>query len=124
MGWYDTPEEELDVEALKSFGYVENPNSHYWHQRVAYAKLSKLPVMDLFATHIKEEADVVAFRRYNDGSLGAGVAREVLEARIWGKKVWEVTSTPYGVRVTTGSEYLKDVLTVVETRDHNDNGGL
>lgn len=129
MSWYDTKEEAADVKALSAHGVVSNPNSEWFKYAVDKAKAHGEPVMQLFADYIQHKSDVVAYRRFNDGRLGAGVAREILEARIWGKEVWEVIG-PFSdgkcivnkLAVIPGqfdlAEVLafEDILTVDETR--------
>lgn len=90
MSWYDTPEEKTDLDALASEGTIINPNQSFFQQQVEYAKKRNFPVMDVFAEYIRDKADVVCFRRFRDGKLGAGVAREIFEAIIWGKEIWEI----------------------------------
>lgn len=96
MSWYDTPEEFSDVEAIGNSPDIKviNPNSNTFEDRVKKARTSGYPVMQIFADYIRNDADVVCFRRFKDGKIGAGVAREVFEAIIWGKEVWEIAG-PY-----------------------------
>lgn len=90
MSWYGTKEEEDDVNSLQLEGEVVNPNSEPFTDRVRNAQRTGFPVMDIFAKTIRDDCDVLCFRRFNDGALGAGVAREILEAVIWNKPVWEI----------------------------------
>ena len=90
MSWYDTKEEEADVNELVNHGTVINPNSQMFKQAVEMARLRGSPVMQVFADYIKDCVDVVCFRRFNDGYIGAGVAREILEAAVWNKAIWEI----------------------------------
>lgn len=90
MSWYDTKQEEEDISELVKHGTVVNPNSQMFKQAVEMARLRGQPVMDIFADFIKSSADVVCFRRFNDGYIGSGVAREILEACIWNKELWEI----------------------------------
>lgn len=133
MSWYGTDRERADVKALAEHGEVINPNSERFEQLVNKAKRNSFPVMQIFADFIRQEADVVAFRRFSgDHKIGAGVAREVLEARIWNKQIWEViggrgvfNSKPVVNKFTMDAGQfdvatsfdLHDVLTVDETRD-------
>lgn len=128
MVWYGTKDEAADIERLAYYGTVENPNSALWNTRVDKAKHSGYPIMDLFAKHIREEdCDVVCFRRFKDGKLGAGVAREVFEARIWGKVVWEMRTSEFGDVWVDKYPSLDDLydqtLTVDATRARATNGG-
>lgn len=127
MSWYDTDKEKEDVDFLAKLGHLVNPNHPSFEDEVEAAKLRHFPVMDVFAKFIRDTADVVAFRRFKDGKIGAGVAREVLEAWIWGKEIWEVIDMKYEIhdhqvrpayiRWRDGNPLsLKDVCTVEETR--------
>lgn len=126
MSWYNTPGEKLDVEALNLLGTVVNPNSTAFEDQVRDAKRRGFPVMQIFADYIRDWADVVAFRRFEgDFRLGAGVAREIFEARIWGKGIWEVygekerhVNKEIGLKVNDWPDYVSfgDILTVNETK--------
>ena len=121
MSWYDTRQEEEDISELVKHGTVINPNSQMFRQAVEMARLRGHPIMDIFADFIKNSADVVCFRRFNDGYIGSGVAREILEAQIWNKEVWEIdrgTGLPPHVSTDMNSYNvgLYHVLTVEETR--------
>ncbi len=128
MSWYDTRDELLDIAAIAELGLVSNPNSVQFQAQVDYAKRKDRPVMDIFANYIANIADAVAFRRLNDGTLTAGVAREIFEAIIWGKPVLEVTTDEDGNRwVKTWidpSAALSNLLTVPQTKDAIDRGVL
>lgn len=128
MSWYNTRDELLDIAAIAELGLVSNPNSVQFQAQVDYAKRKDRPVMDIFANYIANIADAVAFRRLNDGTLTAGVAREVFEAIIWGKPVLEVTTDEDGNRwVKTWidpSAALSNLLTVPQTKDAIERGVL
>lgn len=123
MSWYDTPEEYEDVKAIAVMldAKVINPNTPAFETRVSKARTSGYPVMQIFADTIRNDIDALCFRRFKDGKLGAGVAREIFEAKIWGVEVWEImdgynghpfAATPYGL----DDEFLYDTLTVEETK--------
>ena len=123
MSWYGTDEEALDVQTLSTYGHVHNPNSKYFEDQVKYARDTRRPVMQIFADFIASPAtDVVAFRRMRNGRISAGVAREIFEALIWGKEVWEIVDKMSGRVVYKGLndwddyEFVKDVMTVEETK--------
>lgn len=126
MSWYGTEGEKLDVAALDQHGTVVNPNSQTFQDMVEDAKRRNFPVMQIFADYIRDWADVVAFRRFDgDFKLGAGVAREIFEARVWGKGVWEVygqtdrhINKEIGMKVNDWPDYVSfgDILTVSETK--------
>lgn len=91
MAWYGTDSENNDLLLLDSEGFIVNPNSQRFQGSVESAKRRGFPVMQVFADYIKDHVDVVCFRRYNDGYIGAGVAREILEAKMWNKEIWEIS---------------------------------
>lgn len=126
MSWYNTEAEAKDIEALASYGTVTNPNTRYFQDRVSKAKIEQRPVMDIFANWIRFNTDVVAYRPFRDGKLGAGVAREILEAIIWGKPLMAMIANA-GID-THPSQFgpfsFGDVLTVEETRDRIARGEL
>lgn len=92
MSWYDTPEEYEDIKAISTIPDVKvvNPNTPAFNCRVSKARTSGYPVMQIFADTIRDDIDALCFRRFKDGKLGAGVAREIFEAKIWGVEVWEI----------------------------------
>ena len=129
MSWYGTHGEALDLVGLASEGEVINPNTPYFQTRVLIAQQNSTPVMQVFADFIcSPKCDVVAFRRFNDGKIGAGVAREIFEALIWGKEVWEIRNIYGGDQLIDKALQLDnqpdgmidivlgDILTVEETR--------
>ncbi len=133
MSWYNTEAERADPKKLPDYGRVVNSNSTEFQIDVDVAKKRGLPVMEIFANFIRIDADVVVFRRFRDWKLGAGVAREILEARIWGKEVWEIAGDPNDlniVRAATGwgdmrsPAIMHDVLTAAETRARIERGEL
>lgn len=88
MSWYGTPEEAADVAFLETqYARVINPSAeHIVRQVDEYIKLhGPGQVMQYFADIIRDDVDEVVFRRFNDGKIGSGVAREVFEAKIWDK---------------------------------------
>ena len=67
---YDTPQEQRDVATLEGLGEVRNPNSK--EDQEGYQKKG----MDHFAGVVKS-CDALAFRAFPDGSIPAGVAKEI-----------------------------------------------
>lgn len=134
--WYNTEAEALDVAELAKHGTVVNPNNLDFEYEVQLAKREKRPVMQIFADYINNYADVVAIRTFNDFKLGSGVARELLEALIWGKLVWKIRTTGTAPFRTVdknpqlfggfGSADIEfaDVLTVAETKARIEKGQL
>lgn len=85
MSWYGTNLEQKDLGFLQSkFRSVLNPGAPEIEAMVEQWKRQGLDVMGTFAKMIHEQADAVAFRTFKDGRLGAGVGREVFEAKIAG----------------------------------------
>lgn len=141
MSWYNTSAEQLDMAVLEAEiasragaenGYVINPNTPVFKEKVEQAIDRDYPVMQVFADAIRNEADVVAFRPFRDGKLGTGVAREVLEARAWGKQVWGLYGTKDKAYVDrqpfSPSQFdmstvgFPDILSVRETKDRISKG--
>ena len=139
MSWYNTDAEKLDVEKLSQYGEVINPNSKAFEYMVKLAEANREPVMEIFASYIHNTADVVAYRPFYDGKLGAGVAREVFEAIIWNKPVWQVFGKQmpngYGPFVDKHPQLMEggmypatlqwaDILTVEQTKARIERGTL
>ena len=117
---YDSPQEQRDVEMLKALGFeVINPNSPEY---VAVAKKIKSTpaycvegtasamVMDYF-TKLVKDCDAVAFRALPDGTIPAGVAKEIEKAMTDGKPVFELPScvSRRVLTVEQTREYLKEI---------------
>ena len=82
---YNTKQEQRDVELLQKFRFeVNNPNQPF-HQEGYKAK-----GMDYFIEDILPGCDGVAFRALPDGSLPAGVAKEIDHFVEAGKPVIEI----------------------------------
>lgn len=120
MAWYGTDREKEDLAELAKHGTVINPNTERFEGSVQSAKRRGFPVMQVFADYIKDHVDVVCFRRFEDSYLGAGVAREILEARIWGKEVWEIDCggglKPCITELRSFHAFFNNTLTVEETK--------
>lgn len=128
MSWYGTDNEQADLQLLRlNYDKVINPSSEeiktqLEHYIKAYGRAN---IMQFFAELIRDRADVVAFRPFADGRLGAGVAREVFEAHIWGKRLVRIHSGTCGpvcgapklLEMGSGAlDLLWATLTVEETR--------
>lgn len=86
MSWYGTDHEKADLQLLRlNYDKVINPSSDVIKHKLRDWTDRRLPVMDFFANLIHFDADEVAYRPFSDGMIGAGVAREMFEAHIWGK---------------------------------------
>jgi hypothetical protein len=107
---YDTPQEERDIETLKKLKFtVVNPNTH--QVNIALEKLPQgADKMQLFQ-HIVLACDALAFRALPDGSIPAGVAKEVAWAQEAGLPVIELPSSVSRRAITIEStrEYLREV---------------
>jgi hypothetical protein len=72
---YNTPQEKRDLETLEAMGLrVVNPNTPEIAEK--YQTLG----MPMFEEMVKG-SDVLAFKAFADGSIGAGVAKEIEWAR-------------------------------------------
>jgi hypothetical protein len=111
MGTYDTPVEKRDVALLESLGFkVTNPNTKEVAVAFTEYRNNILPensymkfFEDMAAAH-----DVLAFRGLPDGTIPAGVAKEIAAAKSAGKIVIEI---PCGLtRRTLGLEATREYL--------------
>jgi len=97
---YNTPQEERDIQLLTDLGFeVLNPNTP------EHSEGYKMGGMDYFESIISK-CDLVAFRAFPDGSVPAGVAREIE----WSDKVIELPSCVYGrtMDVSETREFLSE----------------
>lgn len=75
---YGTAQEKRDIELIEALGFeVVNPNQK--RHSNAYRALPEGEGMNYFVELVRT-CDVCAFRAYPDGSIGAGVYKEVLAA--------------------------------------------
>lgn len=83
---YGTPQDQRDIALIKSMGFdVINPNKEQ------LAELYKQKGMNIFTDIIdSEECDGVAFRAFPDGSISAGVYKEIKAAYDCEKIVFEL----------------------------------
>jgi hypothetical protein len=71
---YGTSVEQMDIAVLESLGYeVVNPNKAEYDE--AYQTVGMMVFLDLVM-----QCDVVAFRGFRDGTIPAGVGKEVFHA--------------------------------------------
>ena len=126
MSWYDTFAETEDVVALEEAGHeVLNPNQQRYSDEVQRLRSKGLGhmVMEPFMRAVKE-CEAVAYRPFKDGRVGAGVAKEVLEAVALG---YPVICLPFTQPDEGGISHLfelEDVLTIEETRERIRAGAL
>jgi hypothetical protein len=67
----------------------------------------------LHFVEVVEDCDGLAFLRFKDGTIGAGVAKEIETALRRGLLVWDASS---GELVSIGTMMPTPILTVEETR--------
>ena len=98
---YNTPQEKRDLETLEALGLrVVNPNTPENQEKY---KTLGMPRFEEMA----KACDVLAFRAFPDGSIGAGVAKEIEWARSGnGRPIIELPSC-----------ILRRTLSVEETRE-------
>jgi hypothetical protein len=107
---YDTPADIRGYAALISAGYrIVDPNTPL-HQ-LGY----KANGMSWFLSVIEDEADALAYMTYLDGSVGAGVAREILEAHLHGLPVFRIVDR----ELVPETEMPKLILSIAQTRAEN-----
>ncbi len=105
---YGTEFEAGAVETLADrFGEVVNPNgpdhaAAYASQRMGYFQ------------ELAAGCDALAFSRFPDESVGAGVAKEIVAASEAGRRVWEYTRN--GDVMPSGPDAAGGALSVEETR--------
>ena len=73
---YGKPQEERDIKLLEALGFeVENPNQQ--KHTDGYMAMPEGEGMQYFVDLVRT-CDVLAFRAYPDGSIGAGVYKEIM----------------------------------------------
>jgi hypothetical protein len=101
---YHTKQEEEDLILLNDlfphYGII-NP-SEEWHQK-GYAKDG----MKYFLDIIKADVDILAFRRFPNGKIGAGVWKEIKQSMEGDILIFELPTIKE-----------EDVLTVAETKEY------
>lgn len=102
---YGGPRQAAAIVMLERSGYVvENPDQP--NHQAGY----KLGGMDYFM-RIVEGCDALAYLRFPDGSIGAGVGKEILAAQLAGIPVYDI-----GYGELTPDDDPAPVLSVDETR--------
>ena len=110
---YNTQREKTAIEVIENYGFVvENPNST--EHNANYKERGMQYFVDLVA-----ECEALAFQRFPEGQIGAGVAKEIGAAAIGGLSIFEVADD-----VLTEVDLIKSVflnaigpiLSVDETR--------
>jgi len=113
MAIYNASQETEDINLLRSMRFkVENPNSKKHIERVKkirYSSMSLDPgaeIMEYF-TKLVKKSDALAFRALPDGSITAGVHKEIVTAQ---KNNIPVLELPYCDK--------RKILSVEETRSY------
>ena len=98
----DTPQADRDMDIIKAIGFEPYPVGVTKRAALdSYAKLG----MVAFRPYV-EHSDILVFRAFPDGSIGAGVAQEILWAQQADKPVLEI---PHQI--------VRRTLSVDETRE-------
>jgi hypothetical protein len=98
---FNTPQEQRDIEMLEALGFeVIDPNQPELQEQ--YQTEGMQAFLDA-----QKQADALAYRSFPDGSIGAGVSKEILHAEESGKPVIELPT------ITS-----KRVLSVEDTRSY------
>ena len=109
---YNTPQEARDLFLLNALGFeVRNPNSPSVQAEIEHLKAAGVDdKMELFRP-IVDACDWLVFRALPDGSIPAGVAKEIGWARLAGKPVLELPTavSRRTLSVDATREYLRDV---------------
>lgn len=110
---YNTYKERVLIDMIRNCNFfsnpeVINPNSDYHEDRY------KKEGMDYF-TSLVDICDVLVYYPFEDGTIGAGVVKEICRAKDKGKRVFAIN--PLSFEITELFNELKNCLTVEETRD-------
>lgn len=121
ISWYGSAVEQEDISTLLSaysHATVVNPGHKHYSNRAAFLKRMGHNAMPYFYK-VQEDCDLIAFRSFDDGKIGAGVAGEILNAVALGQAVLEITDEGL---VPFLSLTFDRILTVEETRERVRNG--
>ena len=91
---YNTAQEQRDLALIAQLGFeVVNPNSFECDSGYQAAKAAS-PTKDgmSYFTAIVQGCDLMVFRAFADGSIPAGVVKEIRDAQAQGKPVMELPS--------------------------------
>lgn len=110
---YNTEREMAAIEVIESHGFVvENPNSP--EHDAEYKQHGMQYFVDVVTG-----CDALAFQRFPEGQIGAGVAKEIGAAAISGLSIFEVTDnmlTAVDVIKSVFDNAIGPILSVDETR--------
>lgn len=118
MSWYDSLEEKNALEVISNYFKgckIINPNNYEFRKRVKHCK--KKNVMEIFLHEVRN-CDTIVFSSFKDGYLGAGVAREVLEAILHEKEIYRVK----GEFINKYQDIMFPILSISKTRHRIYNG--
>lgn len=77
MHLYGTPQEKRDIKTLEHMGFVVvNPSDELHAKKANEIKASGMDAMTYFEGLVRG-CDLVAFRSFSDGMIGAGVLKEI-----------------------------------------------
>lgn len=101
MSIYGTLQESRDINTLEALGFeVVNPNNPEYQERY------KLEGMQLFVD-LAKNCDCIAFRSLPDGSIPAGIAKEIMSMKDMSKPIIELPS-----------QIQRRILDVEQTREY------
>lgn len=104
---YGTERQSAAIALICSRGWqVENPDQP--HHEAAYRSYGMAHFME-----VVEDCDGLAFLRFDDSTIGAGVAKEIETALRRGLTVWDASN---GDLLNIGSMMPTPILTVEQTR--------
>lgn len=107
---YDTDREAAAVAVIEQHGFtVENPNTPAHND--AYKKRGMEHFVD-----VVEGCDTLAFQRFENGAIGAGIHKELTAAALRGLKLFEVQDDDL-ISVSDLDLVEGPVLTVDQTRE-------
>lgn len=112
LALYGTAQEKRDVELLERLGFtVFNPNNQMVEGLVRDAKKNGDDVMEAVFKPLAQSAASLVFRALPDGSIPAGVAKEIDWALEAGVPVFELPSAVLSrvLSLEATREYLREV---------------
>lgn len=108
MSWYGTEAEGRDIASLsKAFPSARIVNPNWLHKQFSgdeWEIMSSAEKMAFFLVELGN-LDVLAFRPFTQGGVGAGVAKEILEAYVLDKAVYIIK----GGYPTKGDRLARDI---------------
>lgn len=143
QSWYNTDREKADLQCIADSTpmgtEIVNPNSDHFRDMVDGIKganggtlaTGDFSIMKLFVEAVAA-CDCVAYRTFDDGSIGAGVGHELLTAAVHGKQIFRLMNRyrpqPAVVmqeeRHGLGASFGPRLITIVQTRDYIKRGVL